>query len=152
VQCCVCCGALKYHSTGSLKLPCTLRLLQGQAALPAAELFRRHPQLHAFLGAQLAEAVAGLSGSGITDAGDAGSGAGNASGGGGGTHPSLLPVLTLLSRLGWVSEAVHDKSESIAWLCGFICILLMRRPPLEHACMAAFKSSQMHPENCNPCT
>lgn len=84
-------------------------MLQGQAALPAAELFRRHPQLHAFLGAQLAEAAAGLSGRGIGDAsGVAGSGAKDAGSGRGGAalHPSLLPVLTLLSRLGWASEAV----------------------------------------------
>jgi hypothetical protein len=125
---------------------------QGQAALPAAELFRRHPQLHAFLGAQLAEAAAGLSGGG---GGDAGSGAGDAksSGGGGAAlHPSLLPVLTLLSRLGWVSTAAHGESESIAWLCGLCCSSPLRRPPLEHACMAVFRSSQMHPENCTPCT
>ncbi len=62
--------------------------VQGQPGLSATDLFQRHPKLHEFLLGQLIEAAAQL---------DAGSGGAAAAAD---VHPSLLPVLALLSRLG----------------------------------------------------
>lgn len=60
--------------------------MAAKRAPTAADFFARHPQLHPFLLAQLGEAAAALNG-------------GDGSSSGQEVHPSLFPVLVLLSRL-----------------------------------------------------